>query len=421
MSTTYTRRAVLGVIGGLGLSGIAGRAVAAPGDQTTFTTTGQALTLRLLTAGAWDGRRSYLDEFVGGRWVNRATQTAAAWGLAGRATGQWRVTVHRSPSGYDDLRVTLPLPTPATPGTGGLATAYSGAWVGSGGNARAGTFGTWRGRPVSLGLDYLDHGSRSSLFASLDSPGYWIDYPGRKLVLGVPIIDDAKAMTFAAGAAGTYDAHFTNLATALVRGGHADAVLRVAWEANGSFSPYFTTDTAAFRTYWRRVVAAMRAVAGQHFQFDLCMSNTSGPWGDRYPGDDVVDILSTDVYDFDYSDPGHTKTGAQRFSAIRGGGAGLDYLTRLAARTTGSAAVPTGASRPIAVGEWSGCALGDFGGMGGGDDPAWVQAFHDWLAAQPRVVYESYFNDIGGSDDILNGRLPRQAARYRQLFGAGVA
>jgi len=416
--SSVSRRAALGAITALGLVGLAGRtaASAAGADETSFTVSDGVLTLELLSGQAWDDRRSYLDERVGGRWTNRATQTDAVWDLGGEPDGTWRLTVRRGGSpGYDEHLLT-PVGSGSPQVPGGLATAYSGAYVGSGGSRRATEFGAWRGRPTTLAVDYLEHGSASSLLGSLRDPGYWIDYPGKKLVLGVPIIDDARAMTFAAGAAGAYDGSFAALGVGLVAGGHRDAILRIAWEANGSFSPYHGSDAAAFVAYFRRVVAALRRAPGQRFQIDLCMSNSSGAWGDRYPGDDVVDILSTDVYDFDYSAGAEDHSPAQRFRQLQTAPSGLDYLTALAARTTGPAGVPTGDSKPIAVAEWAVTAPGDFGGHGGGDSPEWVRAFHDWLAAQPQVVYESYFDDAGGGQ-LDGGRNPRAAAAYRSLFG----
>lgn len=301
-------------------------------------------------------------------------------------------------------------------------TALSGAYVGAAGGKAAVAFGRWRGRPLDLGVDNLDHRTRDSLLQALDDPGYWVDsYKAAKLpqlVLGVPMIDDARQMTLAAGARGTYDAHFVKLGAALVAKGYPSAILRVGWEANyHNSAQYGGLDPTNWRHYYRRIVAAMRSVHGQHFRFDLTASNTSQGWGAMYPGDDVVDIIGLDIYDYDYSPEG-SKTGQQRWNDLSAAKFGINYWTAFANRTSGPVGVKVGGRKRLGVGEWAITGpKGGFGPAAGGDDADWISAFATWVRSN-NVYYESYFDNVGDGK-IDNNGWPKSAARYRKLFGAG--
>ncbi|MGP3973913.1 glycoside hydrolase family 26 protein [Streptomyces sp. 8N114] len=132
--------------------------------------------------------------------------------------------------------------------------------------------------------------------------------PGRLLVLNVPMADHNEAglsddrvrTLLREGAAGRFDAHYRTLAERLVRQRLADTVLVLGWEMNGTtYTHRCGPDPAAWKAYWRRIVATMRSVPGQRFRFDFAPSRGRDaiPWTRCYPGDDVVDVLGMDAYD----------------------------------------------------------------------------------------------------------------------------
>ncbi|MGW2230065.1 glycosyl hydrolase [Streptomyces formicae] len=130
----------------------------------------------------------------------------------------------------------------------------------------------------------------------------------RMFVLNVPMLekneggvgDTEVAALLKQGAAGDFDAHFTKLAERLVALGVPDTVIVLGWEMNGTtYTHRCGPDPESWKTYWKKIVTAMRAVPGQKFTFDFTPSRgrDAVPWTDCYPGDDVVDIVGMDSYD----------------------------------------------------------------------------------------------------------------------------
>jgi hypothetical protein len=121
-------------------------------------------------------------------------------------------------------------------------------------------------------------------------------------------------------------------------------------------------------------------------------------WTDAYPGDDVVDMISMDVYD-------HYNSG---WDDLVRGDAGLQAL-RDFARTHG---------KLEAYPEW-GCSTDTHGH---GDDPEFIEHMADWFTAAPGgVAYQGYWNTpAGGPNAALHGegagRVPKAASAYRRRF-----
>ncbi len=112
--------------------------------------------------------------------------------------------------------------------------------------------------------------------------------------------DDEVRLLLRQAAAGAFDHHFRNLAERLVRLRVPDTVIVLGWEMNGiTYTHRCGLDPQAWKTYWNRIVAAMRAVPGQRFRFDFTPSRgrDAVPWTECYPGDHTVDIIGMDAYD----------------------------------------------------------------------------------------------------------------------------
>ncbi|WP_181768494.1 glycoside hydrolase family 26 protein [Streptomyces albidus (ex Kaewkla and Franco 2022)] len=136
----------------------------------------------------------------------------------------------------------------------------------------------------------------------------------RLFVLNVPmqernedgLPDDEVRTLLRAGASGRFDSHFRTLAERLVQQKVPDTVIVLGWEMNGlTYTHRCGPDPEAWKSYWRRIVTAMRSVPGQDFRFDFTPSRGKDafPWTECYPGDDVVDIIGMDTYDQPYGVP----------------------------------------------------------------------------------------------------------------------
>lgn len=264
-------------------------------------------------------------------------------------------------------------------------------------------FGAWLGTTVTVGRAYLPgHG-----WDDLEGPDWLLDpwaawragRPDRTLVLNVPMLapnepplpDAEAAAMLRQGAAGAYDHHFARLGQRLVERGAADTVLVLGWEMNGTtYTSRCAPDAPAWRDYWRRIVATMRAVPGQRFRFDFAPVRGvhAISWPRCYPGDDVVDVIGMDSYD---QAPG--RTFADFIDQPEGLRAHVEF-----ARARG---------KPISFPEWG---LYDYG-----DNPAYVRGMHAWIRTHD-VAYHSI------SDYCPHGVLdcpanPRASQAYRLLFG----
>ncbi|NBM20329.1 hypothetical protein GUY61_33275 [Streptomyces sp. GC420] len=130
----------------------------------------------------------------------------------------------------------------------------------------------------------------------------------RLFVLNVPMLERNEARVsdqevrrlLLRGAIGLYDQHFRQLAARLVALGVPDTVIVLGWEMNGTtYTHRCGPAPELWKAYWRRIVTAMRSVAGAGFRFDFAPNRGADavPWTRCYPGDDTVDIIGMDSYD----------------------------------------------------------------------------------------------------------------------------
>jgi hypothetical protein len=172
---------------------------------------------------------------------------------------------------------------------------------------------TWLGgTPVRVGHTYLPGDHWESIEGDTGILQPWADWQraahGRLFVLNVPmqadnesdLSDDEVRGLIRQGAAGDFDVHFSRLARHLVDLGVPDTVIVLGWEMNGAtYTHRCGPDPAGWKAYWNRIVAAMRAVPGQHFRFDFAPNRglDAIAWTACYPGDAAVDIIGMDSYD----------------------------------------------------------------------------------------------------------------------------
>ncbi|MFK0116880.1 glycoside hydrolase family 26 protein [Streptomyces sp. NPDC090994] len=227
---------------------------------------------------------------------------------------------------------TVPVPTPTAPASGKPSGEASGepsgesseeavpgfafgAYLDYGprGVTRMAELSQWLGgADLRVGHTYLPGDRWSNIEGApgfLDVWARWrAERDDRMLVLNVPMLerneegldDDEVRDLLRQGAAGRFDHHFRALAERLVRLGVPDTVLVLGWEMNGTtYTHRCGPDPEAWKAYWNRIVAAMRAVPGQEFRFDFTPSRgrDAVPWTECYPGDGTVDVIGMDAYD----------------------------------------------------------------------------------------------------------------------------
>ena len=289
-------------------------------------------------------------------------------------------------------------------------------------------FGKWLGKPVMYRVTF----AAADSWQSIDAPFFlggstkqWLaSNPGHYEVITIPLMLDPSGTkptdpgtiatdnaTLAAIANGTYDNYYRQLAENLATktGAPQRIIIRLGWELNGDW--YTWTAINAPKTYaaaYRHVVQTMRSVCNVlRFEWNLSRTgrtmSTIGhvpfDWNAAYPGDDVVDIVSMDVYD-EYNNG---------WADVVGGQYGLNAFRQFARAHNKSEAHT----------EWS----VSTDTHGHGDDPAFVQGMYDWITAGgSNVLYQGYWNtSAGGPNGAIqgpgSGGVPKSAALYKKLFG----
>lgn len=206
-------------------------------------------------------------------------------------------------------------PPPPTSGPSEAPASTFGAYLdyGPDGVTRMAELSQWLGgAELSVGHTYLPGDLWSNIEGSPGFLRFWAEWrrgaKDRMFVLNVPMLerneehlsDDEVRGLLQEGASGSFDAHYRKLATRLVELGVPDTVIVLGWEMNGTtYTHRCGPDPKAWKTYWNRIVKAMRSVPGQKFRFDFAPNRglDAVPWTECYPGDDVVDIIGMDTYD----------------------------------------------------------------------------------------------------------------------------
>jgi hypothetical protein len=290
----------------------------------------------------------------------------------------------------------------AETGSGGAMPAkLAGAFVNWGPDGREKTLQAWeqwlrRPRSSVLGLDYYAKETWDDFENLSWVPGVWLKLnPERNVVWSVPLT--VKGTPLAEVAQGDHDMAFDAAARAIARA-QPKAIIRLGWEMNVADMAWFAGGHEAdYIAAFRRVVGIFRR-ASPDFRYDWCpgWGNQDAPADKTYPGDDVVDIIGLDVYDF--KQDGSADERWTRFYVDAP--FGLKWHREFASQH----------GKPMSYPEWG---VGQFG-----DNPLFIEKMHDWFAAnQDRIVYALYF-DVDGAwpTQIDNNQFPRSQLRFRALF-----
>lgn len=292
-----------------------------------------------------------------------------------------------------------------------------GVFRGSGDPAPVDEFEQWLGCDVEYVIEF----THRATWEEIATPGYmtqqWDGDP-RRLVVALAMLPDEEDGTMAAGARGEYDEYFESFGRELVEGGRGDSLIRPGWEFNADWSPYYTEDPQEFQEFWRRIVAALRSVDGQDFEF---MWNPTVGGDDAlpyYPGDDWVDIVGIDVYDATgsvgtYPYPANCDEDCRQERRTRaweshlyGSDSGLRHYATFARFR----------DKPVMLPEWG--LWNRLDGTAGGDNPYFIRQMYDFIMdPDNNVTMHAYFeyNDEDGEHRLMTD-FPESAAVFRELF-----
>jgi hypothetical protein len=279
---------------------------------------------------------------------------------------------------------------------------FGGAFVNWGSDGREHTLQAWEKwlkQPPSsvLGVDFYAQSTWEEFSRLTWVPGFWKKLnPARNVVWSVQLT--AKGTALADVAEGMHDAEFEAAARA-ISVAQPRAIIRLGWEMNLADSAWFAKGQEAdYIKAFRHVVGIFRRYSSD-FKYDWCPG-----WGPQdvaadlaYPGDDVVDYIGLDVYDFKHDGSVEERWNNFYLKAPFG----LEWHRDFAARHGKQMSYP----------EWG---VGNFG-----DNPFFVQQMHDWfLNNRNNIAYAAYF-DVDGlwPTQIDNNQFPKSRELFRKLFG----
>jgi len=294
---------------------------------------------------------------------------------------------------------------------------HSGIWA-SGDMAsgeRVEAFGEWRGTAVDAITMYPSNETWEKIrtsewhIATFDASDAVLSY-------GLPLLPVNSGDTLADVANGKQDGVFREVADLLVAHGRGNSIVRLGWEANGAWFPWNATVNTAddYKAAYRNVVGVMKEQAPDLiFDFDIgCgvslrgQENRLDALTTLYPGDDVVDLIGCDTYDWHHTTVTDEASweSAQRPKNSPGIADVADF-----AKSRGK-----GLSYP----EW-GVASEEEGGMG--DNPFFITKMRGFFEDHADIlVLEAYFSepDTSLANSIWDPvQMPLSSEEYRRLWG----
>ena len=167
-------------------------------------------------------------------------------------------------------------------------------------------FGAWR-PPLDVVTAYTSLTSYRDMMEETWTISVWDGFLG-KLSLALPLLPDSGEGSFTSIAAGEQDDVWRKVAQNLKAHGRGDSIVRVGWESNLKDWRWQVTSSnvTEFKAAYRQIVRTMRAETPElRFEFGITCGASIAGSSDRlaslttvYPGDDVVDLIGCDTYDW---------------------------------------------------------------------------------------------------------------------------
>ena len=276
--------------------------------------------------------------------------------------------------------------------------------------ANPSNFESWRKRPVD-GVLYFPARDQWADMGQLPSRR-----AGDLMIYSIPPFPQNIGGSNAKVAAGQYDTEIRALAAKMKAAGwNTDrTVIRLGWENNGNWYQWGQDrgGAEAFKASYRRFVTQSRAAGLTNVKWDWNLNkgpqsyNAGVSWTTGYPGDDVVDVIGIDAYDF--WNPSFTD--AQWEANMMRRNPGLQEVADFARAH----------KKQMAVDEWG--VVDD--AHGGGDNPFYIAKMFGFVKANADIMaWENTYDDDGAPSTfrhkLSNGQNPKAAAQYRQTFPNG--
>jgi hypothetical protein len=275
-------------------------------------------------------------------------------------------------------------------------------------------FGHWLGRPQDHDLVAFNQSDWRQLDLSINfiaDLGARVLSRRRRVHWSVPV---AGWGAYDSVASGQHDDLYLRMAQSIVAA-YADTQSRICvrppWEFNVASqsqavkSLYGVWNGRLYIEAYRRIVGNFRKVSPR-FYFDWSPNIGLGDIDPElcYPGDDVVDVISLDVYyRKQFDDQGKSDNGRSIFFYRKTQPRGLDWVDRFAALH----------SKLIGVSEW---------GVDSNSATAYTELFAGWIKGLgPRLSHHNYWDrtDGGVNSRLSDGSLPSIGDIYRRAFGRG--
>jgi hypothetical protein len=272
-------------------------------------------------------------------------------------------------------------------------------------------FESWLGREIPHALDFF----ANTTWSDIVSEGAWVTQSWRgqrwSMTFSIPMLPNDWTISLADGQNGQFNGYFRLIARDLVAKGFGSAIIRLGWEFNGGWYRWAAAQCpSCYAGYWQQIVTTMRAVPGASFRFDwtMALGHQQVPAEKAYPGDDYVDIIGVDVYNDCWDRSLWTPT--KRWANLVNQDHGLQWHADFAAAH----------HKPISFPEWGTGVRPGYPGVGGGDDPYFIEQMHNWIQSH-NVAYHDYWDYQAGDyrTQLSNNQYPNAGAAFRRLFGPG--
>lgn len=281
-------------------------------------------------------------------------------------------------------------------------------------------FDRYRKRPSDVYVHFVGKSTRRSVIRTVRNSytGAFARRPGR-LSLSFPMLTNDIAGQFAQCARGKFDGYVKDVANGLRERGITDPIIRIGWEANGTF-PWSLGDwpsrSQAYVQCFRRQAKIFRSrLPGVQIDWTNRRGSALPYSVERiYPGDKYVDIIGVMIYD---RWPVHrTQSDWDNAYWLRdkfGGPKGLGTYLQMA-RDHG---------KKLSISEWA--VSNNRNDPESFDNPYFVERMQRFFKKHSKILaYEAYFNCGSARGEGSNGgyRLapetanPRTASAYRRIW-----
>jgi hypothetical protein len=419
-------------------------AILASNDNVTISKSGSGSFTAAVNGGYGD-----IKWYVNGTLVTGTTGNSITINAADYPKGRYilGVTVTKNGIPYStDIRFTVDTPAPPI-----AASPHErlGVYVYDRNPAGVDYFADWAGLDVKYAEDFMSYDywqSYTGIWANYN-PQYWSAWkaakPGRKLVLAVsPFPKDGltggndydKAMSSTArvkyqeAANGDYNVYYAQLGQKLKDLGLGDTIIRFGHEMSGTWYVYSISVGATeeirqekqinYGKAFNEFAKTLSAIPGTDFEFCWNPATDSDPTylARCYPGDEYVDYIAFDQYDYWLSAYDHDTYHNSTDPAVR-----LTYqqtawnqmMTVKWGNPNWFAAFAQQHNKPLAIAEWG---LWRDNRNSGYDNPYFIEKMYEWINAHD-IAWHTYFmyGDVSHSlyDTVV---YPLASQKFQELW-----